>query len=123
MAVTPGACGYDEYRVPGGQASAIGQCMASMAGNPRAWGSDGDRDPEDEASAIGQCMASLPIEGPIRGAWFLGFDRRLTASPGGQRKIDERLTEANGWGGETDMLEKWGIIIFLADAKGFSSSN
>ena len=123
VAVTPSACGYDKYRVPEGQASAVGQCMASVAGSPRAWGSDGDRDPEDEASAIGQCMASVPIEGSIRGAWLLGFDRRLVASLGAQRQIDKRLIAANGWGGETDMLEKWGRIIFLVDATGFSSSN
>ena len=95
VAVTPSACGYDKYRVPGGQASAIGQCMASVAGSPRAWGSDGDRDPEDEASAIGQCMASVPIEGIIRCAWFLGYDRALVASIGAKKNIDERLTAAN----------------------------
>ena len=97
--------------------------MASVAGSPRAWDSDGDRDPEDEASAIGQCMASVPIEGFIRGAWLLGFDRKLVASLGAKRQIDERLTAANGWRGGTDILEKWGIIIEWDDAEGLSRSN
>ena len=97
--------------------------MASVAGSPRAWGSDGDRDPEDEASAIGQCMASVPIEGFIRGAWLLGFDRRLVASLGAKRQIDERLTAANGWRGETDILEKCRRIIERDDAEGLSRSN
>ena len=123
VAVTPSACGYDKYRFPGGQASASGQCMASVAGSPRAWGSDGDRDPEDEASAIGQCMASVPIEGFIRGAWLLGYDRALVASLGAKKKIDERLTAANGWRGETDILEKCRRIIERDDAECLSRSN
>ena len=67
-------------------------------------------------------MTSVPIEGFIRGAWLLGFDRSLLASLGAKRQIDERLIAANGWRGETDILEK-SRMIERGDSEGLSRSN